>query len=286
MKTALKTAGCIFALFLLLSACSGKERSSQYLSGSQKRSNKALEFLGVSGQTVYYTPAMEAVLVRENIAYTKDSLMDIYYPPNYDKSKKLPAVVFMNRIGGLNMKDTGRFMDWALSFAANGMIAVAYDCIYAEKDTITLLNYLCDNARKLGIDNSRLVIFGITGYAELGFRLLMARDQEYSDALCLGVFLFPLVPEMESIRTDIPLIIVRIGKHRQWGWNDALDNFVAQAQSLSVPIDLIDYREGRYAFDYFDSGENWIYYTSTFARRKDIAVVEDVLERMKIHLDL
>ena len=53
---------------------------------------------------VYHIPEMDKVKIEKGLVYKtlKDTTLkfDVYYPPNFDKKKTLPLVIFNNGVGG------------------------------------------------------------------------------------------------------------------------------------------------------------------------------------------
>ena len=79
---------------------------------------------------VYQVPAMNKVITREKIEYSKVNdtslTMDIYYPPGFDKNKLLPVVIFNNGVGVMDLPQWRVYRDWAKLMAAHGLIAINY----------------------------------------------------------------------------------------------------------------------------------------------------------------
>ena len=108
----LKTFIFLLALLFILPACTNTGADSEYISGARRRSQKETELVSGIASTVYTVPGMEYVKVKVDAEYAKDKYMDLYYPPNFNFEKKLPAVVVFNGFVGLNAKNMGRMIDW------------------------------------------------------------------------------------------------------------------------------------------------------------------------------
>jgi hypothetical protein len=273
-------------VLLLLSACSGREQDNLYITGAQKRAMKVNPFFGFTEQSVYYTPLMEAVRVKENIPYSENQKMDIYYPPAFNFADSGPVVIISNTLSGLDMKLAGRFIDWALILASHGMVAVTYNCVYAEKDMVDLILFLQKNAELYHINEEQIILFGFSGNCTDSIRILMNTDLPFSEDIVLAAYLFPSVPSIADIRTDVPIIIVRVEHTHHRTWNEAIDDLVIRSKELAVPLHLIDYREGHYGFDFYGSGESWIIHSQTLQIKRDIEVIDQVLELMQSVLEI
>jgi hypothetical protein len=52
----------------------------------------------------------------------------------------------------------------------------------------------------------------------------------------------------------MPLFLVRAGRERFEGLNDALDRFLARALARNLPVTLVNHATGSHAFDLDDDG--------------------------------
>ncbi|NUM76877.1 hypothetical protein HUU40_21150, partial [candidate division KSB1 bacterium] len=114
---------------------------------------------------VYQLPGMDKVIVKKDLTYkTVDGValkMDVYYPPNLEKSQKLPLVIFNNGVGAMQIPQWRVYQDWAKLTALSGMIAVNYQSRQgaAFEDTDDLINHIRSNASSLQIDENRIGIW-------------------------------------------------------------------------------------------------------------------------------
>ena len=77
---------------------------------------------------------------------------------------------------------------------------------------------------------------------------------------------------MDDIASDIPLFIVRAGQDQFAGLNGTIEEFVAGALRLNLPLTLVNHASGAHGFDFDDDSE---------ASR---AVIRRILEFLRLHL--
>jgi tetratricopeptide (TPR) repeat protein len=205
---------------------------------------------------VYQLPDMDKVVVKKDIVYKTDGdaklKVDVYYPPNLDKSAKLPLVIFNNGVGAMAIPQWRVYQDWAKLVAVNGMIAVNYQSRQgaAFKDTNDLIDYLRKNANALQIDADRIGIWTCSGNVGVGLPLSMQENREY--IRCAVVYYG--IAELNVIRQTLPLFVVRAGQDAR-GLNQAIDQFVQTALLSDLNFQFINYLEGQHAFDIVDDND-------------------------------
>jgi len=205
---------------------------------------------------VYQLPGMDKVVVKKDIIYKTDGeaklKVDVYYPPNIEKSAKLPLVVFNNGVGAMEIPQWRVYQDWARLVAATGMTAVNYQSRQgaAFKDTNDLIDYLRNNANTLQIDADRIGIWTCSGNVSVGLPLAMQENREY--IRCAVVYYG--MAELNVIRQTLPLFVVRAGQDAR-GLNQAIDQFVQNALVSDLNFQLINYLEGQHAFDIVDDND-------------------------------
>jgi hypothetical protein len=235
-------------VLLIVASCAGDD-SGGYISGARRRSQKEKELVSGIASTVYTVPAMDRVLVKVNAEFGEDRYMDIYYPPDYDFSAVLPAVIIYNGFSGLRVKNMGGQIDWAALVAAHGMIGITYDPVYAEKDFAILLETLVRKSRELGIDAGRLGLVSSCGNCSNGLREFRAKESEFYNGLNTGVFLYGTVPWTDDIRTGTSMLLVKTGSGLTNEIIESMDVFVQKAPEAGIKAELINYKEGNKNFD-------------------------------------
>ena len=237
---------------------------------------------------LYAVPGMSDVATRQ-VAYGDGVTIDLYAPPN--ASGRLPAVVFVigypdpgaEQVFGCKLKDSASYVSWARLVAASGMIGVTYSNRTPD-DARAVLAYLRSNALALGIDETRLAIWGCSGNSPMAMSLL---EGTRCAALCypfIGVgntpevqqaaamFHFAAPPMTLEQLPAIPLLIARAGRDEMPGLNALLDRFIPTAIARGLPITLVNHPTGPHSFDLLDD--------SPTTR----AVVQQVLAFLRIHL--
>lgn len=230
---------------------------------------------------VYELPGMDQVEVHNDLVYKtvedKPLYANIYAPPASARAPGtlLPAVVFVGR-------QQAMYDCWGRLVAASGLMAVTFDFTpignfarlrEPEQDMLDLLAYLRGQSELLGIDVNRLGIWACSSQPPIGWHMALrgapafvrclvcyygalnlehlltetdppevwALLREYSPVKYLG-----LHPEMLP-----PMLIVRAGRDHP-RLNQSIDTFVAEALRQNAPIEVINYPEGRHAFDALD----------------------------------
>jgi tetratricopeptide (TPR) repeat protein len=206
---------------------------------------------------VYKLSDMQNVVVQNNLTYKSvdntELKMDLYYPPNFKKDSKLPAVIFINGAGVPGQKDWGSFSSWGRLIAASGLIAVTYGSRQsdAKTDTNDLINYIRSNAASLNIDENRIGIWSNSLNVPEGLRLAMQEERKY---IRCGVFYYGEM-NINPTRVDVPLLIVRAGRDIS-PVNRSIDRFVRDSNDEGVPVQLNSYDNGQHSFDILDDNDS------------------------------
>jgi acetyl esterase/lipase len=231
--------------------------------------------------------------------------MDIFYPPNRQADKLLPAVIITNSfprtapppldVYGSRTYDS--FQTWGRIFAANGLIAVAYDTLYPN-DLEAVVKHIQQNSTELGIDGNRLGLFAESSWVVLASSFAYQEDREYlkvavfyygfvltpenlmrqdHDALCaqFGCFSAEL-PDIKRLRTDLPVLIVRCGDDTELN-TAPVDRFAQIATQQGVPLTLIRFDEGSHAFEWSDTSFGEV-------KTKGIEIIKQTIKFMKANL--
>lgn len=211
--------------------------------------------------------------------------MDVYYPAGIKRETTYPAVVFvlgypdstMLRMIGSKLKDLGAYTSWARLITTVGLIGINYETQQPNADLDDLLTYLQTNGASLRIDPKRIGFWSCSANvptaisalsksgrenikcAALLYGMMQTPDRKFQQqidslSLVVGFYSRQLEP-LKEIRTNIPYFVVRAGRERFKGLNQTIDYFASQATSLNAPITLINYANGRHAFDIYDDND-------------------------------
>jgi dienelactone hydrolase len=233
---------------------------------------------------VYSIPGMERVAVRRGVAYRAVGdttlAMDVTYPPDAAEGARLPAIVFVLgytdaraiEMFGVKLKDMQSYVCWGQLAAASGLVAVTYETAQPASDIHGVLAYLRGHAGALGIDGERIGLWACSGNVPVALAALMREpvrcavayygymldwpgsDIVSKDAQRIG-FANPCGTDaFDALPRDIPLLIVRAERDGR-RLNQTIDRFVHEARARSLPLTLVDYAEGRHAFDIVDDTE-------------------------------
>lgn len=207
---------------------------------------------------VFFTlPSMDQVTIA-NVPYKKGLTMDIYYPPEFDFSSPVPAVIFINGFGMIDntkFKDLGMYVSWAQIAAASGMVGINYETLNHLRDTRDLLNFIRANASSLGVDKDHLCLWSSSSNTPIALDVISNKDAEYQDGLSCAVIYYGSTKTTNYLPPDLSFLIVKAGQDDQFT-NADLDTFVSTAKAAGLSVELIEYKEGKHAFDvYQDTDE-------------------------------
>ncbi|HEU5368831.1 MAG TPA: alpha/beta hydrolase [Ktedonobacterales bacterium] len=231
---------------------------------------------------VYELPGMDRVEVRSDLIYKsvdgQPLYANVYAPPvsQREPDRLLPAVLFVGRQQTL-------YSSWGKLAAASGLMAVTFD--YSpignyehlrepEQDVLDLLEFVRGQGARLGLDANRLGIWACSSPPVIGWRMAL-RDAPayirclvcYYGALNLEHLLteadppevwdllreYSLVKYLSQRPQSLPpMLVVRAGRDHPLN-NQSIDAFVAEALRQNAPIEVINYPEGRHAFDVLDN---------------------------------
>jgi hypothetical protein len=233
-------------------------------------------------RVVYTIDGMEAIEIRRDVPYgTSDTgslTMDVYYPPQADRSARLPLVLFVTGFSdrgaelmvGCKFKEMGSYVSWAQLVAASGMIGVTYANEQPDRDALAVLQHIRAHPEELGVHASRIGIWSCSGNVPNALALSM-RERFTCAAFFYGYTLdldgasdvagaqaqFRFVNAsagrtMVDLPREMPLLVARAGKDEMPGLNSALDRFVARALAGNLPLTLVNHPSGPHAFDLWD----------------------------------
>lgn len=204
-----------------------------------------------SDPLIYQLPEMNNVQVKQNITFrtVNDTAltMDVYYPPGFNYKTSLPVVIFNNGVGALSIPRWRVYKDWAKLVAAKGLIAVNYQARQNNglADGEALLDYLYSNGKSLSIDTSKMALWTCSANTRVGMRLAMQSKRTYIKSL---VVYYGNPDSLGKLRQDLPTLMVRCGLDAQF-INMGMENFIQQALTQDMRIELINYIKGTHAFD-------------------------------------
>ena len=259
----------------------------------------------MTAQELHYEhPAAGAVEVRTGAAVYHDETgrtLDLYRPPAPDPSTALPAVVFVltlpDGVMEVPLKDYHQYTSWARLVAAEGMVGVLYQVGDADGDLARVLDHLSGHAAALGIDPARVALWSCSGNvpvalragrrgapSPVSIRALVAyygfmptpdgfRGEAMDSIARLYDMAMPMHGAGESYPSDLPMLIARAGQDRWTVGLESTDHFVAWALAENLPVTVLNYPDGRHAFDVLDD---------TAETRRIIAAT---LRFMRVHLD-
>jgi len=241
------------------------------------------------GAVVYDLPRMSDVIVKKDIPYQDIAgstlKMDIYYPPDFDFQRKIPAVILVlgypdvagKKLLGSEFKNYIQLVSWCKIISASGMAAIVYESVDPEKDIVTLSNYLKTNENKLKIDINNIGAWTCSAHTPTTISyILNGSDNIFKCAVVYyGFFLtndFKYLPQIDTLsqnmgfktprlsepttwKKDVPIMIIRAGKDNVPYINQTLASFYEKALNQNLPITLINYSNGVHGFDAYNDTE-------------------------------
>ena len=256
-------------------------------------------------RVVYHVPGMDAVTVQRDMSYGPEdetARMDVYTPATVHPGARLPGVVFIHDgplLAHLRPlpKDWGIFTSYGALAAASGCIGVTFnnrfhsfnDLQQAADDIQVALTYLRDHATELHLDADRLALWTFSGG---GLHLSFALRDQPAFVRCLVAYYARMdvrprdsewlraIPDttiaafsaIEALRTagtvTTPLLIARAGQDT----NGSLDEFIAEALTCNMALDVLNHPHGQHGFDYLNDD----------ARSR--AIIAQTLEFVQTHL--
>ena len=255
----------------------------------------------------YEVAGMNDVIVKKDIPYLKSSdsvlKMDIYYPPNFDFKRKIPAIVFVfgyTNDGQLKtakhqLRTWSPYTSWCRVVAASGIAAIVYETINPENDLKSLIEYINSNTDNLNIDVNKIGAYSCSANtpteiayvlnnpdcifkcAVVYYGIFLTTDFKHIstiDTLSQNMgFVTPRLSEPASWNKNVPLMIVHAGKDFVPHTNESLTSFVSEAIVQNIPITLMIHSDGVHAFDI---------YTDNESTRQ---IIKNTLEFWKFHLN-
>src|SRR5262245_53780058 len=209
-------------------------------------------------------PGMEKVRVVESVTYkTVDGValqMDLTYPADAPPgSRARPAVVFVNGVGdwpdAQKLRTWGQYRSWPRLVAASGLVGVAFDARSGDEartieDVRDAFAYLREKGPGIGIDPSRIAAWACSANVRTALALLMpAGGPSVKTAV-----LYYGGGDSASVRSDLPVMIVRAGKDRP-EQNAQIDRLAAQAAAANAPWTVVNLPGAHHAFDVIDDTE-------------------------------
>lgn len=246
---------------------------------------------------VYRLPGMDTLPPRRDITYESSRgsrlPMALYTPAATaaDAPVVLMPLAFLDPECGARMY--GPITSWARLFAASGITAVIYGTDAPNQDVHAALRHLRADGTALGIDATRVGLFATSGNVTVALSALMRDDNMRCAALLYGYTMdldgsttvatmsarYGFVDacagrSVDALPETVPILLVRAGRDRFPGLNDALDRVIARALERNLPFTLVNHATGAHGFDVDED--------SDVSRR----IVEQVLAFLQCHLGM
>jgi acetyl esterase/lipase len=212
---------------------------------------------------LYKAPGQAKVKARRDIIYHRaegnDLLMDVYTPANVARGTALPAVIHISGSG--RTKNWRIFEDYGAATAAHGMVGIEFNKRYSRAeggaptalaDIAELLKFVRQNAARFQIDPNRICLWVFSGG---GLLLSAGMQPEQPFIRCLVSFYGfhddRVRQQLKAVAGKLPpLLMVRAGLDTP-DLNSNFNAFVSDALNQNERLELINYSDGRHAFDIY-----------------------------------
>lgn len=231
-------------------------------------------------------PHMDKVIVKKDISYQNiaDSTlkMDIYYPPNFDFQKKIPAIIIVygcsnegqiELIGNL-FRNWSVHISWCKIIATSGLAAIIYETADPENDIIALSKYIQANHEKLSIDDNNIGAFTCSSNTPVAITSILNSSTNIFKCAVVyyGIFLtkeLEKLPQVDSVfgfqnprlsepinwNKNVPLYIVKAGLDNDPYAFSSILSFCNNALDQNLPVTLINYPNGLHGFDFLNDND-------------------------------
>lgn len=218
------------------------------------------EVVSDAKEPVFFTlPGMDQVTIA-NVPYKEGLTMDVYYPPGFDFSSPVPAVIIVNGIGdpvaislwGSKIKESSVYISWGQLAAASGLIGINYETTDATlADTRDLIGFTLSNAPRLGVDKDHLCLWSNSSHVPVALAVIADKEGEYQQSLsCAVIFYgFDQGNKISFPSSNLPLLVVKAGRDDAAN-NLFIDNFVNRVKAAGHPVELIEYKDGEHNFEH------------------------------------
>jgi len=173
--------------------------------------------------------------------------VDIYYPPDFNFTSKLPAVFV-----SLGLRQWKSTISLGQLIAASGLIAIIPD-ITSDKDFSETITYCLKNAKDFGINKKYIGIWGGSNPGTYAFNATLDKSQKYHEYIKCAVFESAVLRptfDKDNMSNDVPLLFI----------TGSLDTIYARpthtflleiADEMNIPLEYIIY-EGAAGHWYMD----------------------------------
>ena len=240
----------ILGLVVLLNSCFSPRHPDTFLSGLEKRMTA-----NGTDWIVFTIEEMDTVKISrvcyKTIDRSKDRqdrlLMELYYPPDFNFKKKLPAIILYS--DHRTLIDETPYVSWAQLIAASGMIAITYQgTVVCEEDFIDLAHYIKKQETFLGV-NSRMIgiLAGEAGIVRFAVTI-STRIEDIPLQIRCAVCRIGRLPPPSEFAPDFPVVILNAGQGHD-GIKHSVERYVKDATNLEINYKILEYTDGVHKFD-------------------------------------
>ena len=240
-------------------------------------------------RVVFELPDMSSAKVIQDLVYKEIGgeklTADVYYPASYSGEAPLQAVLFIHGDASWerlrSIKESGQYTSWGQLAAASGLIGVTFthrstqdftDFSGPTEDILDFFQFIQSYAGELKIDSTRIGVWICSAGGPTGLTALLQTKPEWVKCLVSYYSLMDLFDLKDQLSVEQvnqfsainylkdsphklpPMYIVKAEMDRPV-FNNSIDRFVKEAESLNVPVKLVNHSSGHHGFDLFDDNE-------------------------------
>jgi len=182
--------------------------------------------------------------------------MDVYYPPHFDGSTALPAVILFS--DNAEMIDYFQTVAWAELYAASGIAAITYQAKRTvSKDYEALLAYVVEHSKELHVNANRLALWAVSSLVQSAMNAVQQANENHPNHLSCAVFLYGRPASLRTNWDGTPVLLV-FGGRDDYAKSTYKRRFESQAAEVGLTYEIIEYEDGDHAFDVFQDTEESI----------------------------
>ncbi|NIO00757.1 MAG: hypothetical protein GTO42_01240 [Candidatus Latescibacteria bacterium] len=209
-----------------------------------------------------------------------------------------PSVIFVfgYKTSAIDLRNFYQYESWGRLVAAEGIVGIAYDTERPNVDLETLIAFLQEHAAEFKIDPERIGLWASSSNVPTAMSYVMQEGEDIAKfaVLYYGHMLSPdnylreeinaqcaqrgcyskELKDIQQIRSDLPLFIVRAGRDVLPHVNESIDHFMANFADEAIPITYIEYKDGLHGFDVEQRTD------------QSAEIIEKTIKFMKLHLGI
>jgi hypothetical protein len=254
----------LIPLFILIfSSCGAKiEFDSTKSLDDWYAETAAMEGNQVWGSIVYPLPPTEGISV-SRLSLEGDPVIDLYYPDNGKKGKKLPVII-TPRIFKMDQEfnQWGRSLlsweyeiSWAHLLAGSGFVVLKFETNSPINGLPSIMTFLEENHKALNIDINNIGFFAVSSNPTAVLQFLAQKDIPHENVKAAG-FLFPDLSGIPFPFVDHVPYFIASGEYDDPQMNRSVVKFTENLDKNNLEYVYMHHPEGKHGFDALQDDEN------------------------------